>query len=119
MSNIISYILFYVIWVPLCLVLLGTVMLWAVLYTGFNYITGIGWEWWLVIIIISFYLTFPIYALYQTHTNPNSFNKFGKDFNLEKAQEKIKQHNEKQKKYWKKHSKEHKVTTWKDRPQAH
>ena len=110
---------FYTIWLPLCLLMVGGVMLWAVLYTGFNYITGIGWEWWLVIIIVSFYLTFPIYALYQTHTNPNSFNKFGNDFNLEKAQEKIKKHQEEQKKYWKKHSKEHKVTEWKDRPQAH
>ena len=110
---------FYTIWLPLCLLMVGGVMLWAVLYTGFNYITGIGFGLWLAILLFAFYIGFPLFALHQTYTNPNSFNKFGKDFNLEKAQEKIKQHNEKQKKYWKKHSKEHKVTTWKDRPQAH
>ena len=94
-------------------------MLWAILYTGFIYITGIGWGLWLTILLFSFYILFPLFALHQTYTNPNNFNKFGEDFNLEETQEKIKKHQEEQKKYWKKHSKEHKVTTWKDRPQAH
>ena len=119
MMKVISATLFYGIWLPLCLLLVGGVMLWAVLYTGFTYIIGMGWGLWLAILLFGFYILFPLFALHQTYTNPNNFNKFGEDFNLEKAQERIKQHQEEQKKYWKKHSKEHKVTTWKDRPQTH
>ena len=116
--KVISATLFYGIWLPLCLLMVGGVMLWAILYTGFTYITGIGWGLWLAIIVVSFYILFPLFALQQTYTNINSFNKFGSDFNLEETREKIKQHQEEQKKYWKKHSKEHKVTTWKDRPRS-
>ena len=93
-------ILFYTIWLPLCLLMIGGVMLWAILYTGFTYITGIGWGPWLAIIVISFYILFPLFAVYQTYTNPNSFNKFGSDFNLEEAREKIKQHQKEQKEKW-------------------
>ena len=118
MGKFIFNVLFYTIWLPICLLLVGGVMLWAILRTGFNYIIGMGWGLWLAIIVASFYILFPLFALHQTYTNPNNFNKFGEDFNLEKAQERIKQHQEEQKKYWKKHSKEHKVTTWKDRPQS-
>ena len=40
MSSIIGYILFYVIWLPICLLLVSAVMLWAILLTGYNYIVG-------------------------------------------------------------------------------
>ena len=100
MGSIIWNIVFYTIWLPVCLILVGTVMLWAILYTGFNYIIGIGWGLWLAIIVISFYILFPLFALHQTYTNPNQFNKFEKDFNLEEVQEKIKKPQEEQKKKW-------------------
>jgi hypothetical protein len=38
MSNIISHILFYAVWLPICLLLVGVVMLWAILYTLCNYV---------------------------------------------------------------------------------
>ena len=78
----------------------------------------ISYKLWLTIILFSFYIGFPLFAIYKTYTDPNSRDQYGVDFNLEKAQERIKQHQEEQKKYWKKHSKEHKVTTWKDRPRS-
>ena len=100
MGKFIFNVLFYSIWLPVCLILVGTVMLWAILYTGFNYIIGIGWGLWLAILLFSFYILFPLFALHQTYTNPNSFNKFGEDFNLEEVQEKIKKHQEEQKEKW-------------------
>ena len=100
MMKVISTTLFYGIWLPLCLLMIGGVMLWAILYTGFSYIIGIGWGLWLTIIVVSFYILFPLFALHQTYTNPNSFNKFGEDFNLEEVQEKIKKHQEEQKEKW-------------------
>ena len=98
--NIIFNVLFYTIWLPLCLLMIGGVMLWAVLYTGFNYITGIGFGLWLAILLFAFYIGFPLFALHQTYTNPNSFNKFGSDFNLEEAREHIKKVQEEQKEKW-------------------
>ena len=98
--NIIFNIVTYTIWLPLCLLLIGGVMLWGVLYTGLNYITGIGFGLWLAILLFAFYIGFPLFAVYQTYTNPNSFNKFGSDFNLEESREKIKQHQEEQKEKW-------------------
>ena len=98
--NIIFNILTYTIWLPLCLLLIGGVMLWAILYTGFNHITGIGWGLWLAIIVVSFYILFPLFALHQTYTNPNFGNKYGTDFNLEEVQEKIKKHQKEQKEKW-------------------
>ena len=100
MMKVISTTLFYGIWLPLCLLMIGGVMLWAILYTGFSYIIGIGWGLWLTIIVVSFYILFPLFALHQTYTNPNQFNKFGSDFNLEETREKIKQHQEEQKEKW-------------------
>ena len=75
-------------------------MLWAILYTGFNYIIGIGWGLWLTIIVVSFYILFPLFALQQTYTNINSFNKFGDNFNLEETREIINKKLEKQKEKW-------------------
>ena len=94
--NIIFNTLFYTIWLPICLLLVGVVMLWAVLYTGFNYIIGIGFGLWLAILLFAFYIGFPLFAIYKTYTDPNSRNQYGVDFNLEEAQEKIKQAQEKQ-----------------------
>ena len=50
MSNIISHILFYAVWLPLCLILLGVVMLWAILLTGYNYIINVIKKLWKIII---------------------------------------------------------------------
>ena len=100
MGSIIWNTIFYAIWLPVCLILVGTVMLWAILCTGFNYIIGIGWGLWLAIIVFSFYILFPIFAIHQTFTNPNSFNRFGKDFNLEETREMINKKLEKQKEKW-------------------
>ena len=98
--KVISATFFYGIWLPLCLLMIGGVMLWAVLYTGFTHIIGIGWIVWIAIIVALFYILFPLFALHQTYTNPNSFNKFGSDFNLEEAREHIKKVQEEQKEKW-------------------
>ena len=98
--NIIFNTLFYTIWLPLCLLMMGGVMLWAILYTWFIRIIGIGWGVWLAILLFAFYIGFPLFALHQTYTNPNSFNRFGSDFDLEEAREYIKKVQEEQKKKW-------------------
>ena len=98
--NIIFNTLFYTIWLPICLLLVGGVMLWAILYTWFIRIIGIGWGLWLAILVALFYIGFPLFALHQTYTNPNFGNKYGTDFNLEEVQEKIKQHQKEQKEKW-------------------
>ena len=100
MMKIISTTLVYSIWLPLCLLMVGGVMLWAILHTGFSYIIGMGWGLWLAILLFAFYIGFPLFALRQTYTNPNSFNKFGSDFNLEETREHIKKVQEEQKKKW-------------------
>ena len=89
--NIISNTLFYTIWLPICLLMVGGVMAWAILYTWFNYIIGIGFGLWLAILLFAFYIGFPLFTIYKTYTDPNSRNQYGVDFNLEEAQEKIKQ----------------------------
>ena len=38
MINNLLAILFYIFWIPTCLILVGGVVLWAVLYTWFGYI---------------------------------------------------------------------------------
>ena len=98
--NIISNTLFYTIWLPICLLLVGGVMLWAILHTWFTQLKSIGWGLWLAILVTLFYIGFPLFALHQTYTNPNFGNKYGTDFNLEEVQEKIKKHQEEQKKKW-------------------
>ena len=98
--KVISATLFYMVWLPICLLLVGVVMLWAILHTGFNYIIGMGWGLWLTIIVVSFYILFPLFALHQTYTNPNRFNAFGSNFNLKETKEKIKKHQEEQKEKW-------------------
>ena len=37
MSKLIGNTLFYTIWLPICLLMIGGVMLWAILLTGYNY----------------------------------------------------------------------------------
>ena len=98
--KVISTTFFYGIWLPLCLLMIGGVMLWAVLYTGFNYIIGIGWGLCIVILLFLFYILFPLFAIHQNSTNPNFGNKYGDDFNLEEVREKIKQHQKEQKEKW-------------------
>ena len=100
MMKIISTTLVYSIWLPLCLLMVGAVMLWAILHTGFSYIIGMGWGLWLAILVALFYIGFPLFALHQTYTNPNFGNKYGTDFNLKEVQEKIKKHQEEQKEKW-------------------
>jgi len=100
MGNIIWNMLFYTIWLPLCLLMIGGVMLWAILYTWFIHIKSIGWGLWLAILVALFYIGFPIFTIHQTFTNPNSGNKYGTDFNLEETKEKIKKDLEKQKEKW-------------------
>ena len=98
--KIISTTLVYSIWLPLCLLMVGAVMLWAILYTWFLYIKSIGWGRWLAILVALFYIGFPLFAVHQTYTNPNFGNKYGDDFNLEEVREKIKQHKKEQKEKW-------------------
>ena len=98
--KVISTTFFYGIWLPLCLLMIGGVMLWAILYTGFNHIIGIGWGLWLAILVALFYIGFPLFAVHQTYTNPNFGNKYGEDFNLKETKEKIKKHQEEQKEKW-------------------
>ena len=93
--NIIFNTLFYTIWLPICLLLVGGVMLWAILCTLFAHL---NFYIILTILVALFYIGFPMFAIYQTYNNPNFGNQYGKDFNLEKAQERIKQHQEEQKK---------------------
>ena len=100
MMKIISTTLVYSIWLPLCLLMVGAVMLWAILHTGFSYIIGIGWGLWLAILVALFYIGFPLFAVHQTYTNPNFGNKYGEDFNLKETKEKIKKHQEEQKEKW-------------------
>ena len=49
MSNIIGSILFYAIWLPVCLLLIGVVMLWAILYTWYRYTTDFIKKSWKII----------------------------------------------------------------------
>ena len=95
--NIIFNTLFYTIWLPVCLLLVGGVMLWAILCTLFAHL---NFYIILAILIALFYIGFPIFTIHQTFTNPNSGNKYGTDFNLEETKEKIKKDLEKQKEKW-------------------
>ena len=97
MGSIIWNTIFYAIWLPVCLILVGAVMLWAILCTLFAHL---NFYIILTILVALFYIGFPIYAIHQTFTNPNSFNRFGKDFNLEEAREMINKKLEKQKEKW-------------------
>ena len=65
MSNIIWDILFYTIWLPLCLLLVGTVMLWAILITLYNHVIYFIKKFWLLILFFSFIFGLPMYAYYS------------------------------------------------------
>ena len=95
--NIIFNTLFYTIWLPICLLLVGGVMLWAILCTLFAHL---NFYIILAILIALFYIGFPIFAIYQTYNNPNFGNQYGKDFNLEETREMINKKLEKQKEKW-------------------
>jgi len=65
MGNIISNILFYTIWLPVCLILVGCVMLWAILTTLFNHIIHFIKKWWMLILFFGFIFGLPMYAYYS------------------------------------------------------
>ena len=44
MSKLIWNTLFYMVWLPVCLILVGAVMLWAILITWYNTITSIRFK---------------------------------------------------------------------------
>jgi hypothetical protein len=91
MGKLIWNTLFYMVWLPVCLLMVGGVMAWAILHTWSNYIIGIGFGLWLAILLFAFYIGFPLFTIYKTHTDPNSRNQYGVDFNLEEAREHIKE----------------------------
>jgi hypothetical protein len=43
-------ILFYILWIPSCLILVLAIMLWAILLTGYNYIINVIKKLWKIII---------------------------------------------------------------------
>ena len=65
MSNIIGNILFYAIWLPVCLLLIGVVMLWAILITLYNHVIYFIKKFWLLILFFSFIFGLPMYAYYS------------------------------------------------------
>ena len=65
MGNIISNILFYTIWLPVCLILVGFVMLWAILTTWINYIIFFVKKCWMLILFFGFIFGLPMYAYYS------------------------------------------------------
>ena len=65
MDKIISYILFYTIWMPVCFILVGCVMFWAILTTWINYIIFFVKKCWMLILFFGFIFGFPMYAYYS------------------------------------------------------
>ena len=50
MDKLIGHILFYAIWLPICLLMICGVMLWAILLTGYNYTVDFIKKLWKIII---------------------------------------------------------------------
>ena len=65
MGNIISNIIFYAIWMPVCFILIGFVMLWAILTTLFNHIIHFIKKYWMLILFFGFIFGLPMYAYYS------------------------------------------------------
>ena len=65
MGSIIWNTVFYTIWLPLCLLLVGTVMLWAILITLYNHVIYFIKKFWLLILFFSFIFGLPMYAYYS------------------------------------------------------
>ena len=65
MGNIISNIIFYAIWLPICLLLMGGVMLWAILITCFIHIIHFIKKYWMLILFFGFIFGLPMYAYYS------------------------------------------------------
>ena len=49
MINKLSAILFYIVWTPICLLLVGGVIAWAILYTWYGYAIGFIKKLWKII----------------------------------------------------------------------
>ena len=65
MGKFISYILFYAIWLPICFLMVGVVMLWAILTTWINYIIFFVKKCWMLILFFGFIFGLPMYAYYS------------------------------------------------------
>ena len=65
MGNIISNIIFYAIWLPICLLLMGGVMLWAILITCFILSIHFIKKDWMLILFFGFIFGLPMYAYYS------------------------------------------------------
>ena len=122
--NLIFDILFYIVWLPLCLLLVGGVMLWAILTTLFNHIIHFIKKCWLLILFFSFIFGLPMWAYYSISSGYFFQVKAGcKECTIEKVERikaKIKAENkirvEKNKKAL--HDGTYKPKTWKERPQG-
>ena len=114
----------YTIWLPMCLLLIGGVMLWAILGTWFNHIIRFIKIFWPFILFISFIFGMPMYAYYSVSSGHFFQVKAGcKECTIEKVEgikAKIKAENkirvEKNKKAL--HDGTYKPKTWKERPQG-
>ena len=120
----IGNIIFYTIWLPICLLLVGGVMLWAILTTWFNYIIHFIKKCWILILFFGFIFGLPMYAYYSVSSG-HFFQERAKCKEctieaLEKIKAKIKAENkirvEKNKKAL--HDGTYKPKTWKERPQG-
>ena len=124
MGKFISYILFYAIWLPICFLMVGVVMLWAILTTWINYIIFFVKKCWMLILFFGFIFGLPMYAYYSVSSG-HFFQERAKCKEctieaLEKIKAKIKAENkirvEKNKKAL--HDGTYKPKTWKERPQG-
>ena len=114
----------YTIWLPICLLLIGGVMLWAILKTWFNYIIHFIKKFWPLIILFIFIFGLPMWAYYSVSSGYFFQVKAGcKECTIEKVERikaKIKAENkirvEKNKKAL--HDGTYKPKTWKERPQG-
>ena len=116
--------LVYIIWLPLCLLLIGGVMLWAILITCFNHTIHFIKKCWMLILFFGFIFGLPMYAYYSVSSG-HFFQERAKCKEctieaLEKIKAKIKAENkirvEKNKKAL--HDGTYKPKTWKERPQG-
>ena len=116
--------LVYIIWLPLCLLLIGGVMLWAILITCFNHTIHFIKKWWILILFFGFIFGLPMYAYYSVSSG-HFFQERVKCKEctieaLEKIKAKLKAENKIQVEKNKKalHDGTYKPKTWKERPQG-
>ena len=124
MGKLISYILFYAIWMPVCFILVGCVMFWAILTTWINHTIHFIKKFWPLIILFIFIFGLPMWAYYSVSSGYFFQVKAGcKECTIEKVEgikAKIKAENkirvEKNKKAL--HDGTYKPKTWKEIPQG-